>query len=1285
MIFWKSIRTALFLFSVRCLSAQDYHAEILHYGVENGLSHREVEVVFQDRDGFIWLGTRFGLNRFDGYTFQSWTRPQYGLNFNDISRIFQDDAGWLWLYNSDRAFVFLHPHTGELRTTEQLLGAALPFKTSPDHWQYDPRSPAADSMGRLHFITHDLEFIYTSKAGFQQQTRPFSSVTLEHNLQTLSNPARQSSWELQADGWHIFDQAHRLQLTLLRSEQPADLFTPNCMYADRQGRVWLGGDFGLTMIDVQPVHFQRYFSFSGNQQKPFNNSARGIWADAQSIYANFEMGGWVKMPRHPSPSAPPWKLLDRTKDVPDRFVSGLHGYWGRPLLRDAEGHFWIGADHSLRQLDSTGRLLNKYTFEQDPAADFWSIHPDRNGRIWLGYAKGLAYKDPTDHYIRRLAGLPGMDTFPSTLVLSMVEDRENQLWLCTNRGLYGMNTANNTAIRYSSRDTGRCWLPADDFQHLHQDKDGVYWLATAGQGLIRWDRRTGQIQRITQAKGLSSDNIYAVYEDAAQGLWLSSDYGIMQLEKSSLRVRIYLPKDGLAQEEFNRIAHFQAADGTIFMGGLNGITAFNPADFYLTNTAAAAPLCITSLKQFNRKRELIDRTGDLWQNAVITIAPEEEFFQLEFVLLAFENIEKIRYAWKIEGVDADWNYQAERSIRLSRLPFGTHTLRIKAQLANGQPAANELTFTIVVLRPFYLSFWFFTLLTILLMFGSYSWYAWRLQRLRQRQQDLEAAIQQATAQIQQDKAVIEQQANELRQLDQMKSRFFTNVSHELRTPLTLILGPIGTVLNSAGLTEGQINLLQKTRESGRALLKLVNNLLDLAKMEQDKLGLQVSPEPLFPLLQNVVAPYENYAQQLGIQLILDYQAKPDLQLAIDRDKLETILNNLISNALKFTLPGGSVTLGAEDHDPVMRLLVQDTGTGIHPDDLPHIFKRFYQSPVRPAQSSSDYLAGGTGIGLALSQELAQALGGRLWAESVLEQGSTFYLEFPKQEVTSLAPAAQPEAQPVTNLPVKSSKVPAHSFIQDQHAARLLLVEDNGELRDYLSTILSPYYEVVTAMHGQAALDLLAQGIDFQMIISDIMMPVMDGFQLIERLKARAEYRHIPIILLTARAELEDKLRALRIGVDDYLLKPFEEAELLARIENLLAHAQQRAVFQQTEPDPETPPAASPAIPTADQQWLERLENVVRQHLADPQFTTEFVAEKMTISRRQLQRRLQQLVGLSPHAYIQEIRLHEARHLLEKRAFKSVKEVARVLGYPNTEYFSRQFRGRFGKVPSEYLV
>ena len=1252
--------------------------------MENGLSHREVEVVFQDQDGFIWLGTRFGLNRFDGYTFKSWTVPQYKLNFNDISRIFQDDAGWLWLFNGDRTFIFLHPRTGELRTTQERLGAALPFKTSPDSWPYNPLNPAVDSAGRLHFITRhpDLEFTYHAQDGFRQRLLPYSPPLAEANpSKTFYNPARQSTWEWHPDGWYIFDASHRLQLTLLRTEQPADLFDFNCTYVDHQGRVWLGGDYGLTMVDIQLAHFQRYFSFFGTQKKPFNNSARGIWADQNAVYANFEMGGWVKMARHSTELLPPWTLLDRTMDAPARLANGLYGYWGRPLLHDSDGSFWIGADHSLRHLDSTGHLLDKFTFEHGPVADFWSIYPDHTGRLWLGYAKGLAYKDPTDRFIHRLAGLPGMDTFPSTLVLQMVEDRQNQLWLCTNRGLYCMDRANNTAVRYSSRDTGRYWLPAVDFQHLHQDEQGIYWLATAGNGLLRWDRQFAQVQRITQAEGLSSDNIYAVYEDGAKRLWLSSDYGIMELEKSSLRVRVYLPKDGLAQEEFNRIAHFQAADGTIFMGGLNGITAFNPKNFYSTDsTSGFAPLRITRFQQFNEKRELIDRTGELWQNAVITVAPKDQFFQLEFALLAFENVDKIRYAWKIEGVDADWNYQSERSIRLSRLPFGTHILRIKAQLANGEPAANELVFTVVVVRPFYLSLWFFTLLGMLVLFGSYSWYYWRLRRLHQQQQDLEAAIQRATAQIQQDKALIEQQANELRQLDRMKSRFFANVSHELRTPLTLILGPIGSILNSAGLTDWQINLLQKTRESGRSLLKLVNNLLDLAKMEQGELAVQVTPQLLYSLLQKVLASYESYAQQLGIQLLLDYQGNPELQLALDRDKLETILNNLLSNALKFTPPGGHCTLRVEDHDLVMRLLVQDTGSGIHPDDLPHIFKRFYQSPVRPAfmSPSADHLNGGTGIGLALSQELAQLLKGRLWAESVPGQGSTFYLEFPKQEVEVLLPVEQFEDQIVAHL----QGVP--QLRSTEYSANLVLVEDNAELRDYLSTILSPHYPVTTAIHGQAALDLLEQNNDFQLIISDIMMPVMDGFQLVERLKADPRYQHLPIILLTARAELEDKLRALRIGVDDYLLKPFEEAELLARIGNLLVHAKQRAAFLQKEPPLEPASVTQPPVSTPDQQWLERLENVVRQHLADPQFTTEFVAEKMAISRRQLQRRLQQSVGLTPHAYIQEIRLHEARQLLEKRIYSSVKEVSAALGYPNAEYFSRQFRGRFGKLPSQYL-
>ncbi|MEK7255821.1 MAG: response regulator, partial [Bacteroidota bacterium] len=529
------------------------------------------------------------------------------------------------------------------------------------------------------------------------------------------------------------------------------------------------------------------------------------------------------------------------------------------------------------------------------------------------------------------------------------------------------------------------------------------------------------------------------------------------------------------------------------------------------------------------------------------------------------------------------------------------------------------------------------------------------------------------------KQLIEKQADELRRLDEMKSRFFANVSHELRTPLTLMLAPIGSALKHNRLENQDFTLLKLAQTHGKALLKLVNQILDLSKVQAGKLELQEAPVTLFPFLRRIAAAFESHAERQGIRFSFQYKAERGLQVELDAPKFETILNNLLSNALKFTPAGQSVNVLLEDFDHSLRLVVSDTGRGIHPADLPHIFDRFYQSnqPGAPTE-------GGTGIGLAFCRELVELMQGKIWAESDPERGSRFFVETPRKEILGAAPVEEPEDDFV---PVENEMVSPMSVALPADAPTVLVVEDNSSLRDYLRLILSKTCHVQTAEHGQAALDILAQNANYQLVISDIMMPVMDGFQLLENLKSDDRLRHLPVVMLTARAEVQDKLRALRIGVDDYLLKPFEEEELLARVENLLKNYKERqgtaaAGVQLSESLAATPPL--PTISKEDQAWLEDLENQVKIKLGDTHLTSDTLADALAMSRAQFFRQVKKLTGLTPAQYLDEARFRQARSLLELGKARSVKAVAFEVGFRQVEHFSRQFKDRFGKYPSAYL-
>ncbi|MBL7780012.1 MAG: response regulator [Saprospiraceae bacterium] len=667
---------------------------------------------------------------------------------------------------------------------------------------------------------------------------------------------------------------------------------------------------------------------------------------------------------------------------------------------------------------------------------------------------------------------------------------------------------------------------------------------------------------------------------------------------------------------------------------------------------------------------LEDRLPELLASGSFTMHPGDRYLQLEFALLDYVAPEKATYYWFLEGVTADWEVLNEPVLRLSGLPYGKHLLRVRAQASNSAWAKNELAYTIHVLPSLYLRWWFIAACIVAIALGIWNWTRWRIRQHRLEQERLEREVSRQTA-------TIRYQTEELKRLDEAKSRFFANVTHELRTPLTLMLGPIGTILKNPRLENRERDLAAVARQQGQQLLSLINEMLDLSKLEAGVLQVHETPVALHPFLHRLIGAFQSHAERLGIGFEFEYDLPKTLQVLVDTDKVEKVVNNLLSNALKFTPAHaeGRIHIRVKEMEGNIRMQVSDTGRGIHPDDLPRVFDRFFQTSQPNAP-----IEGGSGIGLALCRELAQALHGRIWAESQAGVGSDFYFEFPKKEVADTDRLVLSEFSENGNL---TSTARLEAPAPPPGAARILVVEDHESLRDYIRLILSDSYEVTTAENGLRALSLLEESEYLpDLILSDVMMPEMDGFQLLERLKGDDRWRHLPVVMLTARAGLHDRLHALRIGVDDYLLKPFEEEELLARVGNLLQNVGRRSAPNHAGPG-ESAPAPEGAVFSADDlAWLEQFEKVVERRIPYYDLTADLLADDMAMSRSSLFRQLKRLTGLTPTEYVDEARFRRARLLLETRAVSSVKAAAYAVGLKQVKHFSLNYKKRFGKSPSE---
>ncbi|MEZ4918186.1 MAG: response regulator [Saprospiraceae bacterium] len=1040
--------------------------------------------------------------------------------------------------------------------------------------------------------------------------------------------------------------------------------THRAFFLTEQGYLWAGNDFGLHKISMHKNPFRNYLTQVGEER----NAIRGIYADEDYIVLNVESMG---------PS-----IINRSTGAVRKLDFSKKGYGNEALTNLADGRIAFGQSNELDFLEIKAGDVKPWPVGRFP----WAIFQVEKNTVWLGTESGLLVFDLEKNTSREYEKYNDFDALRSAHITYIGPSRDSAIWVCSNKGLFKVDPRLGVLAQYAIQSKRGVQLPHDVIYHFYEEHDGTLWLGSGGAGLIRLEADSQKVTQFTALDGLSNDVIYAVYPDEMGNLWLSSDQGIMRFNKETESVQTFLTADGLPHNEFNRIAHFQTEGGELFFGTISGATSFFPADLKHIEESMEPPLRITAYFQFDgNKNRMVERTKELLENRAIVLSPDDRYFRLELALLNFQEVSKNRLAYRFVGMDEAWEFTSDRSLSFGRLPYGKYELQIKAQDARGHWSSNELHISVSVIRPFYLQSWFIVLLVFSLLAGVFVFYKRRTSQLRQRQRELEQLVADRTRKIREDKEIIEQQAEELQSLEKLKSRFFANVSHELRTPLSLMIGPLNSILKKdPNRPEKERQLLEFVRNNSQHLLKLVNDPGSI-QVESGRMEVKEEPVNFLEFLQPLVSQFSSFSDSESVKMEFDYQLNAALAIQLDTNKFEKIAHNFLSNAIKFSPAGSVVKFTVREKDGQLLICVSDQGPGIHPEDLPFIFDRFYQS-----KHSDSSTQGGTGIGLSLAAELAALLHGKIWAESELGKGSAFYFQFPQKEAVGyFEPSA---AQSLEEHAATKKPKPLQVVDGQKKEHTILIVEDNSELRAYMRLLLEDNYHVLTAENGQVGWEILqsrsagnqVEGQPVDLILSDLMMPVMDGFELLEHLKGHALFRHIPVIMLTARADMRVKLKALRIGVDDYLTKPFVEEELLIRIQNLLNNYQERVkALSDSAPDEEDLINEKANLAAVDAAWLEEVEAIFSEVMSDSRYNLSWMAEKVNLSERQFNRRLKQLTGLTPNNYLRELRLQRAKDLLLDGTYGSVKEVGYAVGFSSTKYFSNLFQERFGVLPSVY--
>lgn len=1268
------------------------------------LLNDQVYAIYQDRSGTLWVGTTYGLNRLNGVN-KGFTRFLHNkhsadsASFASSKAIYEDNQGHLWVGTWARLYRF---------NQERKIDSVF---------VHDPENPNSLSGNDIIAIRQDRQgnLWFGSEGGGLNRYDPLEKQVVQY--------------------LHAADDSFSLSNNVVRA-----------LHEDRLGNLWVGTEGGINLYDRRADRFIRFQHDPENDHSLNSNFVTAIaedhtgtmWIATGSMWGQGRGGGYG-LNKWDREQAQFRHLADDPAHSPRIAGTGLHvlmedrdgflwlGTWRAGLIRldrnsgdhvqflhdpanprsisqssvmslyeDRQGILWVGtADRGLNRMDRRNNTFTAFLHDPQDASSLGNnrvvaINEDHIGRLWVAtFGGGLNLFDRESGTFTRFMNDPNDPrSIGHNLVTEVLEDHTGTIWIGTwGAGINRFVESEKRFIRYNHDPRDSYSISNPIIWSLYEDQSGNIWTGTTG-GLNKLDRESGRFICYTTRDGLSNNMVFSMLEDDRGRLWLGTNRGMTLFDPEHATFRIFNRQDGLKNTSYAFGTPGKTRDGLMMFGGGGGIDIFHPDS--IRDNPYVPPVVFTRFTGYGSGSadgaKVVDQ--HISEKEEIAIPHDAALVTFDFAALNFRNSEKNEYQYFLEGVTEDWIFLGkQRSITISNLAPGSYTLRVKGSNNDGIWNESGAALSIRVWPPWWRTWWAYAIYSFLALSILYG-----LRRYELNRQQLKHALELEHLELEKG----QQEAEKLKELDRMKTRFFANISHEFRTPLTLILGPLEQLISKKEHATLQDTFLRMQR-NGQRLQRLINQLLDLSKLEAGKMRLNIAPVKVVQLVKFIATAFESLAGIRGIDLKLQL---PDGEVLadLDRDKVEKVLTNLISNALKFTPQGGEVAISMRvipsqrpdwSEREQIEIVVKDNGPGISLAQQPHVFDRFYQ-----ADDASSRQHEGTGIGLALSNELVKLHGGEIHLKSEPGYGTSFNIVLPLREAqpanTALPQPAKDNRKfdivEVTGQEHRSSSLeslaPQSETVATDpatvNAATILIVEDNPDMRTYIATHLQQQYRILQAPDGRRGLRLAQQqGPD--LIISDIMMPEMDGFELCKKLKTGAATSHIPVILLTARASGDSKIEGLETGADNYLTKPFNAHELKLRVRNLLA---QRERMRERFRRELTIEPADITVTSMDEAFLKKVMAAVEAHIDQPAFVAGSLAQKAGLSPRQLTRKLRALTGQSPREFIRTIRLKRAAQLLQKNA-GTVTEICFEVGFQSIAHFAKAFRKQFEVTPSQF--
>jgi signal transduction histidine kinase/CheY-like chemotaxis protein/ligand-binding sensor domain-containing protein len=1227
-------------------------------------------------EGTFWVGTTDGLLRYD-YRTGLFEHLLPGIRMEDIYR---DSQGIIWIASDNDGLLGYDPETGEV---EQYL--------------HDPEDPSSISGNDLvaHIFESDFLgprylWVGTDQKDFNlfdKQTHTFQRFdqqpySLPDNAEPEFESVRFGPPELwlmtYPKGFKVLDlQTGQLAAQRMHPDNPDGLFhnTVLEMFEDNSGIIWIGSFVGLDRLN----RFEQVFHNLSHRGLQANRLASdGIMGFCLDSRGRMWLGGKAGV----SILDPVTGVIEQLKDNP-HCPPELRNDLIIDIEEDMTGNIWISGFTGMYHLDLTRRNVRHYKTDWGGGNDLpvglvsqFVTAPD--GVVWLASSRGIfRYLPETD----RFEEYPPLEELVA--MLSPRYSNQDLLFVGSRSGgLIAFDRNTGEYMRFLAVEDDPSSLSTNRIYSIYEGRDSILWVAT-NQGLdyariVEGVHDSLVFKHYTMADGLPAEAVLSVQEDLQGRLWVGTQNGVAVLDQHQGRFRIYDEGDGIANANciFNACARDQL--GRLYFGTMEELLVFHPDS--LRDNPYPPPIVLTDFQLFHepvpiRKqarglRDPFSLPRSISYLDTLELSYRENVFTLTFAGLDFRNPLKNKYAYKLAGFEKDWIFTdaTRHQVTYMNLSPGRYIFQVRGSNNDGLWNENSRDLHIIITPPWWLSRWAYAgyiLLGLLVLTGV--WWL-ELNRIHFRHQ------------LEMDHLRAERYA----ELDELKSRFFANISHEFRTPLTLILGPIDKWRQRIRDKElkQDLSLMQK---HAKRVLGLVTQLLDLSKLEAGKMQLQAAERNVVPLLKGLVLSFASLAERRKITLSFHSDLE-EVRAYVDKEALVKIMNNLLSNAFKFTPDGGEINAEVQiqevsDLGPEGALVIRivDSGIGIPGDLLENIFDRFTQ-----VNSSASRIQEGTGIGLALTKELVEMHQGRISVESHAGEGSVFRVDLPLGMTHLDADEIVEHGDDAESVSFESAGVESVVHRAEPPGVGrakplILIVEDNTDVRRYIRSYLDRDYRCLEAVDGQDGLDqVINQTPD--LIISDIMMPEMDGVELCQRIKGDERTSHIPIVLLTAKADLNNKLEGLEMGADAYLTKPFEADELLTRVRNLIVQRQKlREHFQK---ELHIIPADM-ALSSMDTQLVEKVLKAVFDRIDDPDFKVTNLARAVHMSAQHLNRKLHALSGLTTQDFIRSIRLKQAALQL-RSASGTVTEIAYRVGFRSSSHFARAFHMEYGQSPTDYL-